>query len=334
MKRLLTYLLCLLSSGVIANNLITLSKDTILMGVSFSFTTVSDDLSKAEVQLYLGIEEVGRIESLISSWDANSQTSLINSMAGIAPVKVDRELFDLIKRSIKISEMTKGKYDISVVPLIDLWSFQSDDPISELPNTNQTRLVKELVGYKMIILDDDASTVFLQRKGMKIGFGSIGKGYAANRAKSTMNSMGSMGGVVNAGGDLICWGNKPSGDPWTIGVVNPKNKNEVLSWLDITNVAVVTSGNYEKFITIDGVDYSHIINPISAQPVVNLSSVTVICADAELADALATSIFVIGKEDGLKLVNHLDNVESVIIDENQEMHFSEHLEKKYIIINE
>ena len=147
-----------------------------------------------------------------------------------------------------------------------------------------------------------------------------------------MEALGAFSGVVNAGGDVLCWGTKPDKSPWAIGIANPKDKDDIIAWLDISDAAVVTSGNYEKFVTIDGIDYCHIIDAVSGKPVINMSSVTIICANAEAADALATSVFILGKDEGLELINHLNDIECIIIDENQEMHFSDNLNEKYIFV--
>jgi len=134
---------------------------------------------------------------------------------------------------------------------------------------------------------------------MKIGFGAIGKGYAANQAKKIMKEMGITNGLINASGDLIGWGNQENGKPWQIAVTDPKDKKRNLGWLDINDMAVVTSGNYEKFVEFDGKRYSHIINPKTGYPAFGTKSVTIVCPDAELADALATAIFILGKKEGL-----------------------------------
>jgi thiamine biosynthesis lipoprotein len=146
-----------------------------------------------------------------------------------------------------------------------------------------------------------------------------------------MEEQGVLAGVVNAGGDLLSWGLKPDGSPWSVGVVNPLEKNEVLLWLNSTNMAVVTSGDYERFVMINGVRYGHIINPKTGWPTKGLTSVTVICPDAELADALATSVFVMGKERGLELINLLEGIEAVIVDDQGNLFLSENVAANYVL---
>jgi len=325
--RLLLVFIFLFASQVKAQALEAYTQDYILMGVSFSFTAISEEEQKASEAIQEAHDEVVRIEKLISSWDANSQTSAINKNAGISPVKVDLELIDLIERSLKISQITNGYFDISFASVDKIWQF-GENKTNELPSESEIEASVSKIGYNNIIIDREKKTVFLKLEGMKIGFGAIGKGYAANRAKAIMLQNGIENGVVNAGGDLINWGKDIDEEPWTIGITDPKDKEEIITWLNVSEMSVVTSGNYEKFVEIDGERYSHIINPKTGMPVKQLSSVTVLSIDAEFADAMATSIFVLGREEGLKLVNHLEGVECIIIDEQKEMFTSNNINKR------
>ncbi|MCT4622552.1 MAG: FAD:protein FMN transferase [Schleiferiaceae bacterium] len=304
-------------------------KDTLFMGSAFVFKAVSENKEHAGVVIEKAMAEVNRIEKLISSWDENSQTYAINDNAGIRPVKVDYELFNLIRRSIKVSTLTNGYFDISFASIDKVWDFKKsyDQPPSGAAIAASVRKVN----YQNIVLNSKDTSVYLKEKGMKIGFGAIGKGYAANRAKMVMEEQGVLAGVVNAGGDLLSWGSKPDGSPWSVGVVNPLEKNEVLLWLNSTNMAVVTSGDYERFVMINGVRYGHIINPKTGWPTKGLTSVTVICPDAELADALATSVFVMGRERGLELINLLEGIEAVIVDDQGNLFLSENVAANYVL---
>ncbi len=297
------------------------------MGSSFTFTAVANNDSIANHSIQVGLSEVQRIETIISSWQPNSETSLINKNAGISPVKVSKELFDLIRRSKKISELSDGHFDISFAAMNDLWDFSKESVTKPYDEAIGRALSK--VNYQKIILNANDSTVFLKEKGMRIGFGAIGKGFAANRAKAVMIGSGAEAGVVNAGGDLISWGKKPDGGAWNVGIQNPKVDNDVLLWIPSTNQAIVTSGNYEKYIDIDGVRYCHILNPKTGWPVVNMKSVTIICPDAELADALSTTVFVLGQENGMDFINQLTGVEGIIIDENDDVFFSANINSNH-----
>lgn len=302
-----------------------------LMGTRFEITAVGANDSIARQAVQSGIAEIKRIESLISSWDSTSETSLINRNAGKGPVRVSYELAYLISRSRKVSALTGGAFDISYGSMDRVWRF--DGSMTELPSPEEISASVEKVGFEKVIVDLKDTTVFLRDEGMKIGFGAIGKGYAANRAREIMKAVGATGGLVNAGGDLICWGESPRNRPWRVGIADPRSKQDIIAWVDISEMAVVTSGNYERFIMVNGEKYSHIIHPKTGWPVKGLQSVTVICPDAELADALATAVFVMGKEEGLSLINQLKGVECLLIDDKGEIYTSGDLRLNYLAEN-
>lgn len=284
-----------------------------LMGSRFDITVVAKDPIEGEEYINLAINEITRIEKLISSWDENSQTSKINRNAGIKPVKVDIELFNLIQRGIGISKLTDGAFDISYASMDKIWKF--DGSMTVMPSEESIKASVVKVGYHNIILDKENQTVFLKLKGMKIGFGAIGKGYAADKAKELLISKGVVAGIINASGDMNTWGKQPNGDSWQVAITNPMDKNKVFALLPLDNRAVVTSGNYEKYVTFNNTRYTHIIDPRSGYPASGIVSVTVFAPKAELADALATSVFVMGKEVGLNRIEQLPKVECIIIDD-------------------
>jgi FAD:protein FMN transferase len=328
MKKIITLFFIFLTTSQFCQ--ISYTKDSTCMGVSFSITAIHDTYEKSKNAVEEAYKEIIRIEELISSWKEFSQTSEVNRQAGIIPVKVDLELFELIKRSNSISEITNGFFDISYASLDRIWDFSNKNPI-RVPDAEEIKNSVEKVNYKNIVLNVEDTTVFLKLKGMKIGFGAIGKGFAANKAKIVMKNLGVESGVINASGDIATWGNKIDKRKWTIGIADPVKRNDVIAWLNISNTSVVTSGNYEKFIEIEGKKYCHIINPKTGFPVTGVLSVTIICDNTELADALATSVFVLGKEDGMNLINHLNGVESIIVDDNYKIYYSEKIHKRFYL---
>ncbi len=287
------------------------------MGSRFDISVVANSEEEGNSYIDLAIEEISRIERLISSWDPNSQTSEINRNAGIQAVKVDKELFQLIERALKISKLTNGAFDISYASMDKVWFF--DGTMTKMPDKEDIEQSVAKVGYQNIILNPENDTVFLTLEGMKIGFGAIGKGYAADKAKALLIEKGVTAGIINASGDLNTWGKQPDQKDWMVAIVNPLNKEKVFSWMPVYNSAVVTSGNYEKYVSFNGVLYSHIIDPRTGYPSTGILSVTVFTANAELADALATSIFVMGVETGLDFVNQLNGVECIIIDKDSKI---------------
>lgn len=285
----------------------------LLMGSRFDITVVADDSISGNYYINGAISEIVRIEKLISSWDSASQTSLINRNAGIKPVKVYKELFNLIERSIAISKLTDGAFDITYASMDKVWRY--DGSMKELPSDEVIKNSVSKVGYENIIMNKEEQTVYLSKKGMKIDFGANGKGYAADKAKDLLITKGASSGIINASGDMNTWGKQPNGNDWTVAITNPFNKNKAFGILPITNGAVVTSGDYEKFVVLNGKRYSHIIDPRTGYPSTGIISVTVFAKSAELADALATAVFVMGTEVGLDRINQLPNIECIIIDE-------------------
>ena len=293
------------------------------MGSRFDITVVASNEKEGNEYIDSAIFEIARIEKLISSWDVNSETSLINKFSGIKPIKVDKELFDLIERSIAISTLTNGAFDISYASMDRIWKY--DGSMREMPSEEKISNSIKKVGYKNIIIDKEAQTVFLKLKGMKIGFGAIGKGYAADKAKALLIEKGAKAGIINASGDLNAWGKQANGKDWMVAITNPLNKNKVFSWLPINDSAIVTSGNYEKFVSFNGIRYSHIIDPRTGYPSTGIISTSIMTSNAELADAISTSVFVMGVETGLDFINQLKGVDCIIIDEQNKIHTSNNI---------
>lgn len=294
-----------------------------LMGCRFDITVVANDSSQANTFIDTAVTEITRIEELISSWDKNSQTSEINRNAGIKPLKVDAELFHLVETAISISKLTDGAFDISYASMDRIWKF--DGSMTAMPSEEEIATSVAKVGFQNIVLNKKESTVFLKLKGMKIGFGAIGKGYAADKTKALLISKGVSAGIINASGDMNTWGKQPNGESWKVAITNPLDKKKAYGLLPITDGAVVTSGNYEKFVSFNGKRFSHIIDPRSGYPSSGILSVTVFAPKAELADALATSVFVMNIEVGLNRINQLPNVECIIIDESGNIFTSDNI---------
>lgn len=296
----------------------------LLMGNRFEITLEAKTAKELVFFLAKAVTEISRIEDLLSTYKPTSETNLINENAGIKPVKVSDEVFALIKRCKKISEITEGTFDITYGSIDKrFWNF--DTKMTSLPDENLAKKSIALINYRNIELDAENKTVFLKNKGMRIGFGGIGKGYAAEKTKILMKNLGINAGIINASGDLSCWGIPESGKPWTIGIANPNFVEMPFSTLEITDLAIATSGNYEKFAVIDGKKYSHTINPKTGFPISGIKSVTVISPNAEISDAFATPLSILGIEAGLSLINQLKDIECVMIDDDNQIYYSENI---------
>lgn len=286
-------------------------KTTVLMGSVFELTLVEKDSALAQQHFQQVISEIDRIENLISEWRPKTQISEVNRNAGIRPVKVDREVFELTRRALRYSELSQGAFDISIAAMDKIWRF--DGSMTGMPAEEAVRKSVERVGYRHIVLDSTTSTIFLALPGMKIGFGSIGKGYAADKGRELMQSLGVQGGIVNASGDLSAWGTPPKGKAWKIGIYNPFKPLKMLKVLKIKEASAATSGSYEKHAEIHGKRYSHIINPKTGYPSTGLTSVTVTGPTAEFANALSTSVMVMGEKEGRKLLKQFPLYRYILI---------------------
>jgi thiamine biosynthesis lipoprotein len=299
-------------------------KDMKLMGNQFSISVVADNEAWAIERIDAAVREIARIERLLTTFDEDSETNIINRNAGVEPVPVSRETFGIIRRSIRISGITQGAFDITYGSVDRrLWNF--DTHMQRLPDKKTAKEMVRLINYRNIVLDEENSTVFLKEKGMRIGFGGIGKGYAAERAKGVLIDMQVDSGVVNASGDLVAWGYQPDGKPWTIGIADPNSATKIYSYLAITNMALATSGNYEKFVIIDGKKYSHTINPRTGLPITGIKSVTIISPNAEIADAMATPVMIMGIKAGLDMIDQINDIEAIVIDDNDKLYKSKNI---------
>jgi len=311
MRQISFIILAILASVSTAYSQVTLKKQMTLMGSLFDITVVASDSSQGLRYIDQAVEEISRIEDLISEWRPHTQISEVNRNAGIRPVQVDAEVFELTRRAIQYSEMSNGAFDISIAAMDQIWKF--DGTMTSMPTAEAIQKSVEKVNYKDIILDQQQSTIFLKRKGMKIGFGSIGKGYAADRGRAFLQAQGVSAGIVNASGDLATWGTQVDGRPWAVGINNPFKNHRIVRILKLKEKAVATSGSYAKYAEIDGVHYAHIINPITGLPATGLSSVTIYGPEAEFANALSTSIMVLGLKQGLQLLKRFPDYKGILM---------------------
>ncbi|MGB5190098.1 FAD:protein FMN transferase [Robiginitalea sp.] len=319
-------LLVLLLTGISLNAQQSYKRVLKLMGSRFEITVVAQNKTQADYHIDQAVAEISRIEKLISSWDPASETSEVNRQAGIQPIKVSAELFELISRCIELSKLTDGAFDISYASMDRLWKF--DGSMKELPSAQEIKASVARVGYQKILVDEVSQTIFLRENGMKIGFGAIGKGYAADMAKDLLLREGVVAGIINAAGDMSSWGTQPGGKPWQVAITNPMDKTKSFGLLPMGEGAVVTSGDYEKFVRFNGKRYSHIMDPRTGYPATGIISATVFAPKAELADALSTAVFVMGIETGLDRINQLEGIECIIVDDSGKLFTSQRIDLK------
>lgn len=318
--------LIFLLTSIFAFGQVTHKRKLYMLGSPFEMTVVAKDTIQGNIYIDMAVAEVKRIENLISDWIPTTQISQVSKNSGIQPVKVDKEVYDLVERAIKVSQLTSGAFDISYASMDKIWKF--DGSMKTMPTPEAIKQSVARIGYQKIVLDTKAQTIFLKEKGMKLGLGGIGQGYIADKIKDLLLSKGCTSGIVNVSGDINAWGYQTTGKPWTVAIVNPMNKNKVFATFPLENSSVETSGSYEKFVVFDGKRYSHIIDPRTGYPAQGVVSVSVFAKQTEIADALATGIFVLGVDVGLNLVNQLKGIGCIIVDDKGEIHTSKNIDIK------
>ena len=318
--------LIFLLTSIFAFGQVTHKRKLYMLGSPFEMTVVAKDTIQGNIYIDMAVAEVKRIENLISDWIPTTQISQVSKNSGIQPVKVDKEVYDLVERAIKVSQLTSGAFDISYASMDKIWKF--DGSMKAMPTPEAIKQSVARIGYQKIVLDAKAQTIYLKEKGMKLGLGGIGQGYIADKIKDLLLSKGCTSGIVNVSGDINAWGYQTTGKPWIVAIVNPMNKNKVFATFPLENSSVETSGSYEKFVVFDGKRYSHIIDPRTGYPAQGVVSVSVFAKQTEIADALATGIFVLGVDVGLNLVNQLKGIGCIIVDDKGEIHTSKNIDIK------
>jgi thiamine biosynthesis lipoprotein len=294
-----------------------------LMGTAFTLGLLAEKETQANQWLEMGVNEIKRIENLLSEFMPSSETTNINRHASLKPVKTDPECFELIKRCCHISELTKGDFDITVSPLKGLYQFKNAQ--FEMPEKEVINKVLQSVGFKNIALDSNETSVRFRHPQTKISFAAIGKGYASDQVKKLWLENGVKSGYINASGDLNAFGYKADGKAWKIGIANPDDKNKMLLFVPLPNSSVATSGDYEQYFIFKNRRYSHNLNPHNGMPLSGIKSVTVFSPAAELSDALATAIYVKGVVRGIAFTNQLPQTHCIIIDDKNKIFFSDRL---------
>ena len=316
----------------------TYTREQLLMGSAFSLGVVAGSEEMAGEWLELGVQEIQRLEAMFTEFKPESETSRLNREAGKRPVKVDAECFALLQRSLAISRLSQGAFDITVKPLKKLYRFQRD--AFQFPSRQEIAAALTKVGYDKIELDPEQGTVFFREPELQISFAAIGKGYASDRVRRLWQQAGAPGGYINASGDLSAFGTKPNGSTWKVGIADPREQpdaqNEshsprpILFYAPLTQGAAATSGDYEQFFVFAGKRYSHNIDPRTGLPLTGLKSVTVFSPSAELSDALATAVYVKGAKAGIEFVDQLPQTHCILVDEQDEIIFSSNLKYESI----
>jgi len=280
-----------------------------LMGTIVEITAVGDERD-CQQAMKLAFDEIRRIDSLMNVHAEDSEISRINASAGKSAVEVGSDTLTVINQSLRFADLTDGALDITVAPLMDLWGFGGES--TRVPLDDELKEKLSLVDYKKVHVDKDRSTVELP-SGMRIDVSGIAKGYAVDRAIQVLKDAGIRNAMVNAGGDIYALGSPSKKKLWRIGIRHPRDNSDLLGILQLEDKAVATSGDYENFFEVDGKRYCHIIDTRTGRPVEGIMSVTIVADNTMEADALATAVFPLGPDDGMKLIESLEGVDGLIM---------------------
>ena len=293
-----------------------------MMGTLVEITVIGRDADRVGAAISDAFDEMERVEGLMSRRIPGSDISRINRWAGIKAVDVSAESLRVIRGAEEISKASEGYFDISIGALLDLWGFENNG--GRLPGKDEVSEVLHSIDYRAIHVDEGASTVELRKKGMRIDLGGIAKGYAVDRAFGLLTSRGYRNMIVNAGGDMRVSGRKTSG-PWVIGLQDPRDRSRIMATIDASDISVATSGDYERYFVKEGRRYHHLLNPFTGFPARQCRSVTILVEDAFSTDGLATAVFVMGPERGLRLIEAMEGVEGLIVSADGKVILSEGL---------
>lgn len=295
------------------------------MGTLVKITTVAQSASLAQAAATAGFAEIRRLEELLSTWIPTSELSRVNDAAGILPVHVSPETLTVVQRAMQAADMTGGGFNIAIGPAVDAWRVIEGQRI---PTASELEALRPLVDLQAVHVDAQEQTIYLEKRGMRIDVGGVGKGFAADQAVTVMQRAGAVAGVVALSGDIKTFGRLPGGKMFPVGIQHPRLDGAVLAWIDLQDEAISTAGDYERFFERDGIRYHHILDPRTLQPARSCQSVTVIAREGVWADGLDTGIFVMGPERGMELVEQLPDVEAVIVDADGRLHVSSGLKQR------
>jgi thiamine biosynthesis lipoprotein len=293
-----------------------------MMGTEVSVYLWSDDVESGQAALEAVYREADRIDRLMSTYKDDSEISNINRHAAESALVVSDELYALIRRSVEISELTDGAFDITYESVGQHFDFHE----RQRPDEGTVAEELEYIDYRYLQLDDESNSVGFEQSGVLINLGGIAKGYVVERGIEILRSQGISNAIVTAGGDSRLLGDR-RGRPWMVGIRDPRKDGKVAISIPLADEAISTSGDYERFFDEDGVRYHHIIHPSTGTPASGVHSATVFGPDAVTTDALSTSVFVMGVDSGLRMIASLPDYESIVIDANGQVYYSSGLEK-------
>lgn len=291
-----------------------------------TINVVSRSKEDAEKGIDAAFSEIEKLEQLTNFFSPDSEISQINRNAGISEVKVSPETLELLDKALFISKKTEGAFDITIGPVITLYDFYKKIKPEDL----ELKKKVSFVNYKDLLIDRNKSTAFLKKSNMLIDPGGISKGYAADKAVETLKKLGIHAGLISVAGDIKAFGLKPDRRPWRIGIRNPRAKDkedDIMATIELKDMAISTSGDYERYFILNGRRYHHLLNPKTGYPAEGCQSVSIITKEGVFTDALATGIFILGPERGLKVLEEM-GFDGVIVDSTGKIHITPQIRGK------
>lgn len=291
-------------------------RDELLMGTVVDIQVVHSNPTKATNLLDKAFKYMKELVYMMDVHREDSEISRVNREAYIHPVEVSPELYEIISLSLQISRLTNGAFDITVGPLLKIWPIYKKSGFS-LPDATQLQNALARVGWQNLYIDETHRTVHFAKENMSLDLGGIAKGYIVDKTAEFLKNQGISGALIDAGGDIYALGTAPKNKPWHIGIQHPRDGRELIAILELKDIGVVTSGDYERYVIKDGVRYTHIIDPRTGFTVRKTASVTLIGKSTAFIDAIATAIMVEGVEKGMTLVQSIPHINALIITEDQ-----------------
>ncbi len=297
---LITSFLLMLSA---CERTVTVQKTEPIMGTDVTVTVVAPSEKAGESAIDAAMDEIKRLDSMMSLYKDESEITRVNLAAGEHSVTVSPEMIEMLEYAGRVSDLSGGVFDVTIGPLVVLWQMRLKE--GTVPTDKEIKTVLSRVGYRDILIDRKGSTIFLTKKDMIMDFGGCAKGYAADRAAGVLKKRGIENALVSVAGDIRAMGKREDGKPWRIGIQHPREADKTLAVLELSDRSISTSGDYERFKIVRNKRYHHILDPRTGKPSQGTVSVTVVGDKGAIVDPLTTALFILGPEQGMKIVKEL-----------------------------
>ena len=313
MKHMVSFLiLSLLVVSCVDSRPRSVQKTESIMGTDVTITVVARTPQEGEIVIDAGMAELKRLDAMMSLYKDTSEVTKVNQSAGLHPVVVSPEMIEIVKDAVEVSRLSNGVFDITIGPLVVLWQMRLKE--GKIPTDEEISRVRRLVNYRNITIDEKASTLYLDKRGMIMDLGGM-KGYMADRVAEVFRKRGIHNAVIALAGDIWVMGRREDGMPWRIGVQHPREKDNVIAVLDLSDKYISTSGDYERYVIREKKRYHHIIDPRTGKPSTGVISATLIGNKGALIDPLSKAPFILGVEQGMKIIRSA-GADAIIVDES------------------